>query len=181
MSIAATAAAPTAASNGPVLRDIHLPPAPHWWPPAPGWWMLAALLLIALVVAALWYRRRRCRQRQLARVLAELDGLLLEYRQHGDAPRLATGLHQLLRRAARRLDPAAAQQQGAAWHATLARVTLPAPLHARLLTLESQMYRNDQSMDAAASAAAVRRWIERSWRQAPGAAALHTARSARHG
>ena len=79
------------------------------------------------------------------------------------------------------VSPIAPQQQGAAWHATLARVTLPAPLHAQLLTLESQMYRNDQSMDAAASAAAVRRWIERSWRQTPAAAALHTARSARHG
>jgi hypothetical protein len=43
------------------------------------------------------------------------------------------------------------------------------------------MYRKDQSIDAAASALAVRRWIERSWRQAPAAAALHTARSAQHG
>ncbi|MET0330015.1 MAG: DUF4381 domain-containing protein [Dyella sp.] len=179
--IAATADVPAAAPSGPVLRDIHLPLAPSWWPPAPGWWVLAALLLIALVAWGLWYRGRRRRQHQLARVLAELDGLLLHYRQHGDAPRLAAGLHQLLRRAARRLDPAAAQQQGAAWQATLARVALPAPMQAQLLALEQQMYRNDQSIDATASALAVRRWIERSWRQAPTSDSLHTRRSARHG
>lgn len=167
---AAAKALPPGVANGPALRDIHLPPAPSWWPPAPGWWVLAAVLLVALVGAGLWYCRRRRRQRQLARVLDELDGLLLDYRRHGDGPSLAAGLHQLLRRAARRLDPAAAQQQGAAWRATLTRIALPAPMQAQLLALEQQMYRHDQSIDAAASALAVRRWIERSWRQAPAGA-----------
>jgi hypothetical protein len=181
MIIAAMADAPSTAPSGPVLRDIHLPLAPSWWPPAPGWWVLAAVLLIALVTWGLWYRRRRRHQHQLTRVLAELDGLLLQYHQQGDAPSLAAGLHQLLRRAARRLDPMAARQQGAAWKATLARVALPAPMQAQLLALEQQMYRNDQSIDATASALAVRRWIERSWRQAPTGATSHTSGSARHG
>ena len=42
----------TAAAQGPVLRDIHLPPDPSWWPPAPGWWMLAGLLLLLALLAA---------------------------------------------------------------------------------------------------------------------------------
>jgi hypothetical protein len=180
MSVAGKAAQ-AAVPSGPVLRDIHLPPAPNWWPPAPGWWVLAAVLLIALAGCGLWYRRRRRRQLQLARVLDELDGLLRDYRRLGDAPSLAAGLHQLLRRAARRLDPAAAQHQGAAWQETLARIALPAPMQAQLLALEQQMYRPDQSIDADASALAVRRWIERSWRQRPVGEASRRRGGARHG
>ena len=40
------------ATQGPVLRDIHLPPDPSWWPPAPGWWMLAALVVTIATINA---------------------------------------------------------------------------------------------------------------------------------
>ena len=61
------------ASTGPVLRDIHLPPAPSWWPPAPGWWLLAALALLTIVVLAWqWRRQHRLRQRR-RQWLGELD------------------------------------------------------------------------------------------------------------
>src|SRR6185312_9170830 len=57
--------APPPASTGPVLRDIHLPPAPPWWPPAPGWWLLAALVLLGCIALAwLWRRQRRLQQRR---------------------------------------------------------------------------------------------------------------------
>ena len=88
--------------NGPKLRDIHLPPAPAWWPLAPGWWMLAALGLLALVAAGwLWRRHRRLRKRR-SLLLAELEKLAARHARDGDDAALATALHQLLRRVARR-------------------------------------------------------------------------------
>jgi len=101
--------------QGPPLRDIHLPPEPGWWPPAPGWWVLAGLLLLVLAwLAALL--RRTLRRRRHARELAALAGQAAA-QAHGDASgaALAAELSQLLRRAARMVDPAAAALQGEAW------------------------------------------------------------------
>lgn len=91
------------------LRDVHLPPAPSWWPPAPGWWGLALLLVAVLVAAAVWWRRR---QRRLAQWQALFDAAW----QDASTPvaRLAAA-SALLRRAARRVDPAADRLQGEAW------------------------------------------------------------------
>lgn len=90
------------------LRDVHLPPAPPWWPPAPGWLLLGAALLLALCVAlGLWaWRRARLRrwQRQFDAVLGR-----------GAAPAQVAAVSELLRRAARRRDPAAAALQGEPW------------------------------------------------------------------
>jgi hypothetical protein len=145
-----------AAPDGPVLRDIHLPPAPSWWPPAPGWWLLAALLLVLLAVGVLLWRRARRRRRYRARILAEVDTLAAV---HGtDAQALAADLHQMLRRVARLHEPAAVHQRGDAWRQTLARVPVDMDTLALLLALEPAMYRR-QAYDRTAMLDAVRRWL----------------------
>lgn len=145
--------------SGPSLRDIHLPPEPSWWPPAPGWWVLAALLLLALL-AALWrWRQYRRAQHQRQQVLFELDRLVWRHRRDGDQVALASGLHQLLRRVARRHDALAAQQRGDAWRQTLARMPVDAATLDRLLALDQQIYRPPSLFDHAAAVTAVRQWL----------------------
>lgn len=97
------------------LRDIHVLPAPGWWPPAPGWWMLTLLVLIVVgVITALLWRRVR-RQRSLRNMfdshVATVD----------TAPERIAAMSELLRRAVREHDPAAATLQGDAWLAYLQR------------------------------------------------------------
>ncbi|UAY75878.1 DUF4381 family protein [Pseudoxanthomonas sp. X-1] len=92
-----------------VLRDVHVPPAPSWWPPALGWWLVllavAALVAVPLLWRA-WRRRRRARWRRLFEV--ECHGGLAP-------PEQVAAASQLLRRAARRVDPRADRLQGMAW------------------------------------------------------------------
>lgn len=97
-----------------VLRDIHHPPAPGWWPPAPGWWWLAAGVVLVALAVGLWWRRRRRRRLALERTF--------EAALAAAAPqeRLAR-MSELLRRAARRVDPQADRLQGQAWRAFLDR------------------------------------------------------------
>ena len=92
-----------------VLRDIHQPDAPAWWPPAPGWWLLAGALLVLALAAGWWQRRRRKRQRLVA---ALFDDALA---QADSQPARVAAMSELLRRAARRCDPAADKLQGEAW------------------------------------------------------------------
>lgn len=166
-------AAPASAGSapGPVLRDIHLPAEPSWWPPAPGWWMLALLLLLVLTLAAWWWRRRRRAARQRQCVIDELEWLASRHAQDGDHAALASGMHQLLRRVARRHVPIATQQRGEHWRGTLARVPVDAATLDRLMALEDAIYRPSSAFDHAAATAAMRRWLPlalkpRSWKSA---------------
>jgi type II secretory pathway pseudopilin PulG len=154
---ASSASAP--AAQGPVLRDIHLPPDPSWWPPAPGWWLLAALLVAIALIGVLSWRRQRKRRVQRERVLGELDAMQRQYASDGDHAALAGGMHQLLRRVARRHDALAAQQRGSAWRQTLSRVPIDAATLDQLVALEEVMYRAPSSFDQAAASAAVRLWV----------------------
>lgn len=78
------------------LEDIVLPPAVGWWPPAAGWWLVSAGALAVLAAAGLaWRWRRRTRLRRLA--IRRLDVLRAEWRAHGDAHALASGLSVLCR------------------------------------------------------------------------------------
>lgn len=148
-----------APESGPVLRDIHLPPAPAWWPPAPGWWLLAVLVLGLLCVAVWQWRRWRRGVRERQRVLAEVVELRMRHHRDGDDTTLAAGLHQLLRRVARTHDPAAVRQQGDAWRATLARVPVDAGTLQQLLLLEQAVYRTDAPFDLPRTFTAVETWL----------------------
>jgi ABC-type nickel/cobalt efflux system permease component RcnA len=145
--------------SGPSLRDIHLPPEPSWWPPAPGWWLLAGLLMLALLGAIWLWRKHRRAQQQRRQVLHELDRLVMQHQRDGDQAALASGLHQLLRRVARKHDALAAQQRGEAWRQTLARMPVDAVTLGRLLALDQQIYRPPSSFDHAAAVTAVRQWL----------------------
>jgi hypothetical protein len=114
------------AAAGPELRDIHLPPAPSWWPPAPGWWLLAALLLVVAALLARWSWRRLRERRWRARVRAELERIAATHAAQPDPQRLAAEVSQLLRRAARLIDPAAGALRDDAWLAFLDRQLPPA-------------------------------------------------------
>lgn len=161
----------SAPQNGPLLRDIHLPPQPSWWPPAPGWWALAALIMAAALVG-LWWWRRRCRRRAAeAQVLAEVDRVLALWREQPQA--LASALHQLLRRGALRIDPLATQQRGNAWRQTLARVRVDASTLEQLNTLDAAMYQPSATLNAEQAAGATRRWLQQAWRQGMSARASH--------
>ncbi len=95
------------------LKDVHPGVAPDWWPPAPGWWLvLAVAALLALWLGTWWLRRQR-RRRELARyfdqALARAASPLAQ----------VAAISELLRRAARNIDPAADRLQGEAWLAFL--------------------------------------------------------------
>lgn len=99
--------------DGLVLRDIHLSTAPPWWPPAPGWWLLAAAVAAILAILVAWrLLRARRRRRLLALFDAEVDAAA------GAADAVAA-MSALLRRAARRQDPAADRLEGGEWLAFL--------------------------------------------------------------
>lgn len=102
------------------LRDIHQPPAPPWWPPAPGWWWLIAALLVLLAFGAWWWLRVRRRRAAIVRLFDE------HVRAAATPVERVAAMSELLRRAARRRDPAADRLQGEAWLAFLDDDTKPA-------------------------------------------------------
>lgn len=166
---AAPPATTAPAASGPQLRDIHLPPPPSWWPPAPGWWALAVVLLLVLLGAGWLLRRSRRRRQARARVLAELDRLAAQHAVDHDDAAVASGLHQLLRRVARRWDPASTQARGEPWRAAIACVPVDADTLQRLMALEQALYR-PQSFDVTATVDAVRRWLTLALRRRAGSA-----------
>jgi hypothetical protein len=113
-------------SPGPQLRDIQLPPEPGLWPWPPGVWLLVFVALLAL----LWLVRRALRaarrRRRLQSWRAAMQAIL-EDRAAAPIERVAAA-SELLRRAMREHNPAAAALEGAQWRARLgALALLPEP------------------------------------------------------
>lgn len=92
-----------------VLRDVHVPPAPSWWPPAPGWWLVLLAVLVLIAIPLVWLLRKRVRSRRLRVLFDQACTPALA------PPAQVAAASELLRRAARRVDPAADRLQGDAW------------------------------------------------------------------
>ena len=91
-----------------VLRDVHVPPAPPLWPPAPGWWRVLRVV-VALSLMVWWLRRRRRRRMQSWQALFDAACA------RPSPPAQVAAISELLRRAARGVDPAADRVQGEQW------------------------------------------------------------------
>lgn len=142
--------------SGPVLRDIHLPPA-HWWPLALGWWLLAVVLLLAAIGVA-WWLRRMARGNPLRAVLREIDALEGAHARDGNAARLADQASQLMRRVALRVAPDVAAQTGATWRAFVGLYAPDETTRHALDALASERFRAQPMLDAPALLAALRAW-----------------------
>lgn len=141
---------------GPVLRDIHVPPA-AWWPPAPGWWLLAALVVVAAGCIAWWWRRH-ARRRALRVVLREIDAMQAVHARDGNDAQLADAASRLLRRVAFRINPAVASQDGAVWRTFLHAHAFDAATRQALDTLAETRFRAHPALDAPRLCAALRAW-----------------------
>lgn len=142
--------------NGPVLRDIHLPPA-LWWPPAPGWWLLSALLLLVAIGAAWWWRRL-VRGSPVRAALREIDALEAAHARDGNAAHLAAEASRLMRRVARRIAPDVAAQTGPAWDAFVQSHAPDETARQALNALTGERFRTQPMLDAPALLAALRAW-----------------------
>ena len=91
------------------LKDLHPGVAPGWWPPAPGWWALAVVVLALSLALGAWWRRRQRRRRAIAALFdATLAAAPTPVAQ-------VAAMSELLRRAARRVDPHADRLEGDDW------------------------------------------------------------------
>ena len=143
-------------ANGPILRDIHVAPA-SWWPPAPGWWIIVGVLLLLVGGATWWWLRRRA-PRAGPNATSEVDALAAAFARDRNASRLAEDASALLRRVARRAEPAAATARGKAWREFLARYAADATQLQRLDALQDSAFRRDATIDAEALLGALRGW-----------------------
>ncbi|WP_052697597.1 DUF4381 domain-containing protein [Luteibacter yeojuensis] len=144
-------------TQGPELRDVHVPHV-GWWPLAPGWWVLAGLLIALVLITALLLARRARRRRHVHAVLGDLRQARSRHASDGDNAAFAATAHQLLRRVARTRDPYSVTLSAAAWRDALAAMA-PKRDVARLATLGDAMYRRDTPLDVDAVAADVEAWV----------------------
>lgn len=145
--------------SGPVLRDIHLPPA-AWWPLAPGWWIVAALVLL-LIGCAAWLLWRHARRRTRRAALREVDALATAYARDGDDVRLADGASRLLRRVARVVDAGAASLAGDAWRGFVLQYARDPATREPLERLLEARFVASPSLEGPALLRALRAWCAR--------------------
>ena len=95
------------------LLDVHAGTPPSWWPLAPGWWVLLALLCVVLAAWGWHVLRRRLRRAMMLRMFdAAVAGASTPQAQ-------VAAMSELLRRAARHVQPGAEALDGDAWLAAL--------------------------------------------------------------
>lgn len=153
---------PAPLAEGPVLRDIHLPPEPGWWPPAPGWWLLAALVLVVVAILVVRGLRSVRARRWRRRIRAEVEHIAARHAAQPDAARLAAELSGVMRRASLLLDPRAAALRGEEWLAFLdARAGADTFRSGPGRALIDAPYRRVAEFDTEALVGAVRAWLAR--------------------
>ena len=153
-------------TDGPVLRDIHLPADPSWWPPAPGWWLLAVVLVVSIIVVSRIVSARLRTRRWRQRVVAEMDPIAARHAEAPDDARLAAELSVLLRRAANVLDPPSAALRGEAWLRFLdARVGGDDFERGSGRALLDAPWQKSAHLDAPVLIRLVRRWLEQAFAQ----------------
>ena len=154
-------------ADGPVLRDIHLPPDPDWWPPAPGWWLLLAVALVVVGILVHLLRQRWRHRQWREDVMAELRQITRQHNRAPDPARLLADISQLLRRASRLLDPAAVSLRGDAWLRFLDSVLEGAHFSSGLgRCLLDGPYQREVEVDTGALLDLTRTWLDRSIRKA---------------
>lgn len=153
-------------TDGPELRDIHVPTVSMWWPLAPGWWLLLALLLAAVVAGVIFLRRRAAWHRRIEATLVDLHEATARHAQDGDIAAFATVASQLLRRVARTRDPRSVVLNGAAWRDALSTMA-PRQDVQRLAAIEDAIYRPDAALDVAPTARDVEAWVRAALRRRP--------------
>jgi len=146
--------------DGPILRDIHLPPPPTWWPPAPGWWLLATIALVCLILTLMWLRKLVKMRRRENAVLRELDRCI-ECSRH-DPVALAAALSHFLRRLTLGDTAAAAAYHGERWLEYLDQRSSSSEFRQGVgRVLIEAPFRPTMSYDTVALIALVRRWTRR--------------------
>lgn len=148
--------------NGPLLRDIHLPPAP-WWPLAPGWWLLAGLMVLA-AVGVVWWLRHVARAHPMRAAMRAIDALEAAHACDGNTVRLADEASRLMRRVALHVAPGTAAQTGAAWQAFVQSYAPDEATRNALDALARERFRAQPVLDAPALLAALRRWCRNALR-----------------
>ena len=151
-------------TNGPELRDIHVPHVSMWWPLAPGWWVLLALLALGVAALVVVLRRRAAWRRYVDASLADLRDASARHAEDGDALAFAATASQLVRRVARMRDPHSVSLSGASWRDALAAMT-PGHDVATVAGLDETKYRRAADLDVARSAREVEAWVRAAMRR----------------
>ena len=91
------------------LKAMHPGLSPAWWPPAPGWWLVLLVVVLLAGGVVCWLHGKRKR-----------TNVLMHYFDHALAQAITpaaqvAAMSELLRRAARSVDPLADRLAGLAW------------------------------------------------------------------
>lgn len=143
------------------LRDVHDGVAPPWWPLAPGWWLVLALVVAIAILFAWWTARRHRRRAALLRLF---DDAVAQARTPSEQ---VAAMSEVLRRAARRKDPAADALDGDDWlHFLDAGMPQPVFSAGAGRLLRDGAFRSDVSAQAAEALRVVARERYQRWMQA---------------
>ena len=150
-------------TEGPELRDIHLPADPSFWPLALGWWVM--LIVISIIVFLLMWRIIRRRQLQfdgsVPQALARLEWLSKQDKMPDK--QMIRQLSRLMRRTSMSLygRDTVAGLAGSAWLQFLdSKYDQPAFTQGEGRALHNQPYQKQSDYDRQSLIRLVRRWID---------------------
>jgi hypothetical protein len=143
------------------LQDIHSAAEPSLWPPAPGWWVLGAIALTILVIILVRVTSNIRVQIRRRRLLAELDGLALNFDPRQSPADYLAALNRLFRGVALRAFPnsGCARLEGEAWVSFVRERLKTHGDVPELSVLESGPYQRDPDFDPERLQACARQWV----------------------